>query len=212
MVEQAAAGQVQELQASISQATADYEREIFYYCLYHEAPVVVASGKAGSADELLALLVPPDTLTAAELAEAKEIASGIITFFAGAPSTAEGYPELEYPELVAPTGAVSGVPVSLHQLSVEEIIKSLTAPVPPATTMTQAEWEEYLKSKGWADDDIDNELQLQAEELIASWTDTANQLAAFKSGLAEMPTYGPWEVAKLVGTQPGLALLDLANV
>lgn len=198
------------LRTDIQQATADLERSDFFARLYGEAPLAISAGAVSSPDELLTMLTPPAELTADELADVRSTVSDMIASITE-PSVLPELEEIEYPPLVAPA-PVTRVPVTLHHLSTQEIIKSLKTPRTPESAMTKREWEEFLKLKGYDDEDIDNEQQLLAEELIASWQDRNSQLEAFRTGIAEMPEYKLTDMLKEMAFQPGLALAEVAMV
>ena len=173
------------LREDINIAARDLERSDFFARLYSEVPIAISVGAVASSDEILAMLSPPPGLTAEELSTIRDTISDMIAVITE-PVLEPG--EMEYPPLVAST-PVTRVPVSTHQLSTQELLKSLKTPRTPESAMTEGEWREFLKLKGYTDEDIDKEQQLLAEELINSWADRNSQLEAFKSGLAEMPEY-----------------------
>ena len=114
------------LTENISQAALDLERNDFFARLYSEVPIAIFAGAVSSYDEVLARLNPPSDLTADELSEVIDTISNMIAVITAPPGVVEPE-EMEYPPLVAPIPVVR-VPVSTHQLSVQEIIKSLKTP------------------------------------------------------------------------------------
>ena len=188
----------------------EFEKNDFFARIYLEVPVAISGGAVSSVDEVLTLLKPPQGLTSKELSGVRDVVSDMfvwITGTAGEPAE-EG---LELPELVAPS-PVSVVPVGLHQLTVQEIIRSLKIPAAPESAMTQAEWSEYLSSKGYTDEDINNEVQITAEQIIADWQERTNQIAAFRAGIAEMPRWGIWDALKTLVVAPGLELAEIGGM
>lgn len=199
---------------TLSGITAELETSDFFARLYGEVPFAISAGRVSTPDEVLSLLRPPASLTADELREVQDTILDMIATITRPPEVPEVVElEEEYPELVAPTPPPHvRVPVSIHQLSVQEILRALKIPRVPEGAMSQEQWNEFLKLKGYTDEDIDNELQLKAEELIASWQDRNSQIEAFRTGLAEMPEYKVTDMLKEMVVQPGLALAEVAMI
>lgn len=208
-----AAGRRQQLATarnSLLETTNALEKGDFFARLYSEVPIAISEGLVSSSDDVLTLLKPPDTLTLDELSSVKDTISGMISTLTREPGVVPVPPEeMEYPPIVAPA-VVTVKPIGIHAITTQEIIKMLKAPEIPESAMTKAEWEEYLKMKGYDENDIDKEQQILAEELIASWQDRSSQMEAFKSGIAEMPEYTLVDMLKQMTTQPGLAVMELA--
>ncbi len=189
-------------------------KNVFYIDLYGVAPSLVLSGKANSVDEVLSMMAIPEDLSSTELADAREVISSML----GAKTAGEPLElgeeaevgELEYPELVAPVPP-TGVPVSIHSLSTQEIIKSLKTPVAPESAMTEVEWEEYLAELGWSQDEIDNETQIRADQLVEDALNRKSQIEEFRSQVAEMPEYKVTDFLKEIIIQPPLAVLEALN-
>ena len=206
---------IQDVRPKLTIAANDLERSDFFARLYGEVPFAISAGQVSSADEVLSLLKPPATLTADELAEVRSTILDMVATITQPPGElpleAMDLEEIDYPELIAPA-PITRSPITLHQLSTQEIIKSLTIPTPPESAMSKEQWEEFLRLKGYTDEDIDMEQQILAEQLIASWQDRSNQMDAFRTGIAEMPDYKVTDILKEMTVQPGLALAEVAMI
>jgi len=192
----------------------DLEKQEFYYKLYGDVPTVISSGRLTSVDEVLSALSIPKTITPTELSSIRDTIAGMIKAISAPEGvTPEEAVELGLPELIAPVG-IAPKPIGISIITTEEILKAITAPRVPPKVMTDEEWYELLKMEGYSDADLGEVAytQLLADDLIAQWTEDANRLEAFRGGLAEMPDYTFWDMAKEMVVQPGLAAMELAGL
>ena len=217
----------------VSQTLLEMERNDFLARLYGQVPgmlqtqvILKSAGRPVKAElstveDVLATLKPPDNLTSEELESAKTAIGemiGVITGTRPLPEMAEDMPEITPPELVPPTevGIEVGTPVALNLLTVDEIIKALQSSVevpPPSPILSEEEWRQYLLSSGYDPDDPDLDyIQSESERLIAEWKERDSQITAFKEGVATMPDYTLIDILKESIIQPGLGLMELANI
>lgn len=207
-----------DIRRQIVSVEAEIERDDFYARLYSQVPIVISGGGATDPEEILALLQPSPNITTDELDEIRDTITGMVETLTEMPPLPEMALEAEppkLPELVIPTG-ITGTPTSINKLTVAEIIKSLTAPVVPPSVMSEDEWANFMVESGQISDKADLEtvefMQDEADRIIDEWQERNNMLAAFRSGIAEMPDYGLVEMGKEMVIQPGLALLEVAGI
>ena len=196
-------------------ATDELEKNLYYYNIYSVVPATVVTGSASSLDEVLEMYPMPGSLSEAERTTIKETITDMLSHGATPPEDflAQAAAELELPPLVAPTPVSPFVPVGLHQLSTDEIVKALTMERLPSPVMSQEDWAELLKGMGYSDADLEatEYNRAEAERLALEWQEQANMLESFKSGLTGMPDYKLADMLKEMATQPGLALLDTSR-
>lgn len=197
------------IRANINITVADIERNDFFTRLYREVPIAAATGEVASADDVLAALKPPDNLTSDELSSIRDTISSMITGLTERTKVAEPS-DIIYPEIVPP--GPPPTPTSIQAVATQEVIKSLLAPRIPPTAMTAEEWTSFLRAKGYDDEDINTEMQIEAEGLIADWAERNNQIEAFKAGIAEMPDYKFTDMLKEAAISPGLAVMEVASM
>lgn len=206
------------VQAVGSQLAAFY----FYNYLYGQVPAAIYLGAVTNVDEVLASLRPEAAgLSSGETDYVRGIVSDMFESFTTPVAPTEPTPGVVptetgglLPALVAPTGGGLATPVNINQLTIDEIKKALTTPMAPPQTMTDEEWKNMLLSEGYTEEDLEasNLMSAQAEALVADWQEISNQLEAFRSGLAEMPSYTVASVVKEALLQPAILLMDVANV
>ena len=191
----------------------------FFYHVYSEVPFAVQQGKILSSSEALEKLPQElvNSLTPEELAQARQTIDDMVHAITGVqplPEMAKDMPELQLPELKAPQEVVTKIPMmDISRMTVNELGKALFAPKPPSPVFNEEEWKEYLSARqGGVDDPEADYLSSQAEELVNSWKERDNQLTAFKEGIAEMPDYEVVDMLKDAVVQPGLALMETANI
>ncbi|KKN75149.1 hypothetical protein LCGC14_0383080 [marine sediment metagenome] len=194
------------------------ERDDFYARLFSQVPIVISGGKFTTVEELLSVLRPPDNITSEELDEIDNIIIGMVETLTDIPQLPELASEaepVELPELVPPPTLITVPPETIHSLTVSAIIRSITAPVAPPSVMSEEEWINHLIESREISDKADLEtvefLREQAEALIDEWEERNNMLAAYKSGIAEMPDYQLVDLLKEMVVQPGTALLEVAG-
>lgn len=204
----------------------DLGKAEFYYNLYGELPSVLmsqalAGGTPGaeiySVDDALVKLPPPDNLSSVELQEVRDIVGGMLSRFLGTPTQEDidviaeetGLPALKVPE----EGGVV-IPVGLDQMTNAEIVKALTTAAPPISVMTKQQWDELLEMQGYEGFEMEEaeQIRMEAEELILNWQERRNKIDAFKAGMVEMPESTFRDMLNTMIVQPGLGLLDLANI
>ena len=122
---------------------------------------------------------------------------------------AEG--EAEFPPLVPPT-AKPIAPTSIHTLSVKELLKSITQPKIPETTMTGAEWDTYLALQGWSEEDIDNRVMVETEQLVAEAQNRKNMVEAFLAQGPLLPEQTMTDILKKAVINPPLVVLEGLNI
>jgi len=200
-------------ESQITSTLGSYERSLFYYRLYTGIPYTISSGHITSADEIFKLLPPPSGMTTEELAQIRDIAEDMISSVPPITGEPPEEPVELLPELEIPI-AISGIPVNINQLTIEEILKALQTPAVPEPVMTDAEWRELMEMEGYTDADLEQVefMRQQSEQLIQSWGETDTQLVQYRQALAEMPEYKATDWAKELVIQPGLALLEIVNL
>lgn len=205
-----------DIKTEITSLTDTLKRENFYYKLYYEVPYVISGGKANTVDDILSRLDIPPNITPAELADVEGIISGMMDTLTGRPTLPEMAAEAEIPELpelVVPT-VVTVPPTTISKITIEAILKSLTAPRVPPPTMTNEEWTELLKMEGYSDADLEQVqfMEDEADRILAGWEEDRNRFAAYEEAIAEMPDYKLGDFLKEAVMQPGLALLEVARI
>ncbi|KKK48269.1 hypothetical protein LCGC14_3146840, partial [marine sediment metagenome] len=112
-----------------------------------------------------------------------------------------------FPPLEAPQERRQ-VPITIHQLSTQALLKSLTTPKPPETTFTPIEYDEFLSGIGWSQEDIDAEVAITTNELVAAAINRKSMIDSYKSGVAKMPDFTLADVLKMSIINPPLAVLE----
>jgi hypothetical protein len=191
-------------------------KDVFYQDLYSVIPSLVVSGAVNSVDEALNSIAIPPGILPAEIELAKNEISQLLQTRDRAFTPLTELPEVSgeeplYPELVAPSSAGAGTPVTIHQLSTQEIMKSLRTPITPESAMTEAEFNAYLKEKGYSQEDIDGQTQITTEKLIAEAQNRKNLVEGYIKSVAEMPTLTTMDVLKQVILQPPMVVLEGMN-
>lgn len=197
---------------------AEFLVNIFYADLYNLAPVLITTGAANSVDEVFALLAIPPELSDTQLASAKyELAMLFASRDRDVPQPLD-IPELEegepavaavkYPPLVPPAYGITLLPVSIHQLSTQELLKTLMVPKVPETQFTDAEYQEYLRTKGWSEEDIDNELQITRDKLIAEAQERKNMIESYRNEVAALPPLELTDLLQMAIMNPPLLVLE----
>lgn len=211
--------EAEEIRTELANLVDVIEKDEFYYKLYSEVPVAISSGIVNSPDEILAYLKPPKAATKTELESIKNIISGMIAAISRvAPEevTPEMTPgeaeELGLPTLIPPVG-IAPKPIGISVITTEEILKAITAPSIPPQVMSDEEWYELLKMEGYSDADLEEVAYTKglADELIAGWVESSNQLEEFRANVAELPSYSAVDYLKDLATQPGLTVLGAAQ-
>ena len=205
-----------QLKPDIIEAELAIERDDFYARLYSQVPIVISGGDIGSVDDILSILKPPGNLTSEELDEINDIISGMVSTLTGMPELAEGAEPIELPELVAPPTIVETPPTTIHSLTVSAIVSSLTTPKAPESVMTEEEWVNFMIESEQISNKADLQtvefLQDQASSIVDEWQERNNMLAAYRSGIAEMPDYELADLLKEMVVQPGIGLLQIAGI
>ncbi|KKN10114.1 hypothetical protein LCGC14_1039820 [marine sediment metagenome] len=203
--------QVDDLKA----AHQDLIRNIFFAELYGTVPALIAAGALSSPDEALEFLSIPDDMQTEELQNIRREISQLLSAkdisAVPEPSTSD-MPELtpeglEFPPLVAPT-QLRDRPITIHQLSTRALLKSLTTPKVPETAFTPEEYDAYLESLGWSEEDIDNKFLIQRDQLIAEAQNRKSMQDAYKGEVAKMPDFTLVDALKMSIINPPLIALE----
>lgn len=208
-----------EMRQEVTTTELELERNDFYARLYGQAPIAISGGSVTNPDQILELLKPPPNMTPDELDEIHNTIGTMVDTLMG---TGEALPEMaleseppELPELVAPTD-IFVTPTSIHTLTVESIINSLTTPRVPPSVMSEDEWADFMVESGQISDKADLEsvefMKSQSEAIIAEWQERNNMIEAFRTGVAEMPDYEVVDLLKELVVMPGMGLLELAGM
>jgi len=208
-----------QLKTEIANTELAVERDDFYARLYTQVPIVISSGGMTTAEEVLSILKPPENFTPEELDEVGDIIGSMVEALTGAPQlpelAAEAEP-VELPGLVAPPTMIEAPPTTIHSLTVDAIVRSVTAPTAPPSVMSEEEWVQFMIDSGQisskADLDTIEYLEDQAASIVDEWQERSNMLDTYRSGIAEMPDYKLVDVLKEMVVQPGLALMEIAGM
>jgi len=189
------------------------EKNDFYYRLFSEVPYVISSGKAATIEDILVNLPLPTNITTGELEEIESTISGMISAITGRTALPEMAAEVEgitLPGLLPPVPPPQ--PIGIQRITVQEILKSLAAPVVPPAVLSDGEWKTLLYDSGQVEKEGDViSLEEEADRLIASWQERNNMLDSFRQGIAEMPDYTVGDLLKEAVIQPGLMLMAPLN-
>lgn len=199
----------------MQEAQVQFETNDFFTRLYGEVPAYIAGIKSTSVDDILAMLAPPSSMSPEDVTKVKDTIRGMINTIGarGQPEMAEEAEQPELPELVPPEEKPPLEMKGLHQLTKEEIRKTLLYPTLPESVLTDEQWKKVLFESGQTEQEGEViDLAKQAEEIAKEWQDRTNQLNAFKQGIAEMPDYKITDALKEAIVQPGLAMVDLLNL
>lgn len=207
---------VKQITEEIPAFQSEFLKYIFYEDLYSIVPPLIITGAANSVEEALDYISVPSDLDPEELAAVRDEIAQLLASRSKLTAEPQEIPELAtegiaYPELVAPV-EVRAVPVTISQLSTQEIMKALKAPQVPESALTDAEWEEHLESKGWSEEDIDNELEIRKEQLLAEVINRKNLVDKFREEGATLPPYKIADFLKTAVIQPPLAALEMLNL
>ena len=205
------------LKPQLQEAQAEIERNDFYARLYAQVPFTLSTGRLVNSEEVMSLLTLPPNMPAGEVDEVQEIIEGMIDVFTGVPPQPEMALEAEpidLPVLEPPTNVATG-PIELHRLTVEQVVKALSAPVIPDSVLPGDEWAQFLIDSGQISNKVDLEsiqyMENQAEAIIAEWQERGNMLTSFREGVAEMPDYELVDMMKDMVIQPGIMALSTAQ-
>lgn len=195
---------------------------VFYEDLYTTVPALVASGAANSIEEALSMISVPPSLSQDELASIRDDISRLLasrdirlaTPEMVSEEAAEGIEGIVYPELVAPV-TVQASPVTISQLSSQEIVKALRAPEIPESALSKTEWTEHLQLLGWSEEDIDQEDKLKVEQLVAEVQNKKNLVESVRTESMKDLSWGQMAIGDFLKTsigRPSLAALEMLNV
>lgn len=205
------------LRSGMQAAMPELERNVFYSRLYYEVPAAIAGGGVTSTDALLSMLVPPSSLTPAELDDVRSVVDSMLGSIQLAMRGVEvvdgevrGEP-ITLPELVPPKPPAK--PTGISRLTIDAIRAALTAPRIPPSVMTTAEYNAMLAKENPNADLGEVALaKVQSDEIIKGWQEYNQQIQAFKEGMAEMPDYRVADFFRDLVTAPALTVLDVAMV
>ena len=161
-------------------------------------------------DEMIQELGPPGTMTTNELNSVKDVISGMVNaIIPGQPTT--DLTIAESPELVPPSYKISQ-PTTIHTLTVDAIVKYLTAPEVPDPILTMDEYEDFLVEAGYISDKADLEsyeyYKEQANAIVADWQEWTNLRNTYK---IELPKQSFSDKIKEALLSPGLTLLEISS-
>ncbi len=201
-------------------AQRELSRNIFYGDLYGTVPALVAARAVNSVDEALNMIAVPEDLTQEELAQIRNEVNDLLSARDVGQLPVGDMPELEPEEtaLIAPTAVAPPqrpAPPSLQRLTVNEIVRTLqatAAPKTPTSTMSQTEWDEYLKSKGWSEEDVDEQVRVLTEQLVADAQNRKNLVEAYRNEVAYMPEQTTLDILKQAVVNPPLVVLEGLNI
>lgn len=216
----------QQIRQDIDLTTAELSKDIYYASVYQELPLVISAMKtSGETPDPAIILnqvgsVPP-TMTSEEydrlLEDVQEMVDAVL------PAWGEELPEMALeadepilPALEAPEPtAGQAIPVTMNQLTVEEIMKSMVAPTIPPSVLSEEEWLAYLSESGQISETSDQAMvsyyKEQAQAMIDAWKERDNMLQAYRQGIAEMPEFEAVDLLKEMVVMPGMALLDVGR-
>ena len=208
-----------------------FSKNLFYEDVYSTIPALVASQAANSVDEALNMIAVPKDLPEAELKQVRNEISALLRARDArvpvaplAPELGEAAPKagitaegLKYPELTPPTAVtpVRGGRIDLMRFTIQDILKSLKAsavPKTPQTGMTAEEWNEYLRSQGWSEEDVDEQLRIQTEKLVAEAQNRKNLVEAYRNETVKMPEMTLIDTLKMAIVTPPLVILEGLNI
>jgi len=204
-------------QKEIEAASNSFLKTVFYEDFYGSIPALVGTGAVNSVDEALSLMAVPPDLSQEELQTIRQEVSQLLSArdkdtMEETPYFAEEEEKPKYPPLVPPPTEMKLTPVPIHQLSVNELVKSLKAPQIPETSMNQEEYNEFLLSSGWSQDDIDNEVQVTKEQLIAEAQNRKNMIEAARAEGAKIPELKLFDMVKMAVINPPMLVLEGLNI
>ncbi len=193
----------------------------FYDELYSYIPALVSSGSVNSTDEALAFTSIPPDLDEAEFQQLRMDIGSLIAArdkqFTSPQIDENGEVQdnvfgLEYPPLEAPPEQTTAKPVTISQLSRQEILSALRAPQIPASALTEEEMNAHLKDKGWSDEDVDQQLAITTEQLIAEAKNHKSLLDEIRANGIKFPEQTRAELMKSIALQPALHTLEVLSM
>jgi len=194
----------------------EWSANVFYSNLYSTAASLIATRKVNSVEEAMSYLSIPDSLTPEELMDARnELA--ILLAVRDEPTPTEVHTpsdalQKEFFTGLKPPANIQATPVSLHSLSVDSLMKSLTTVAPPQTEWLQSEWESFLTAKGYNLEDADTETVKAADALVAEALNRKSMLDATFQSIREMPTQSALSIMVRSLVNPPLVALEALNV
>ena len=201
------------LEAEIADLDSQIEADEWRLIVMARIPELVLKGDVISFDQVLEIAPPPEGVTEEHILMVEEIfnkvatpsISGITPFKIITPEEKATEEQLKFLELTT-----RAVPVGLHQLTVDEILKSMEITVMPTVPsgLTLEEIRAGLRSAGLSDIEIDDFTTDSIEKLSADWAEVTALHEAFRTGIAEAKapalTFG--QRAKLIALQPVVAI------
>ena len=207
--------QVSELEKQLVAANNQFKENLFFLDLYSIVPALLSSGNINSVDESLAAIstadISPDTI-----AFAKKQISALLssrdrgTLLSGLPGIDEELteePDIEMPPLQPPT-ETKVVPLSIHRVSVQNLVKALITPKVPTTSMSEEEYRQFLREKNYSEEDIDAELGMTVEKLVALAQNRKSMIDAYKSEGVTLPSLTLSKILQMTIVTPPLAALE----
>lgn len=208
----------EKLNQDVDRMLASVDRNSFYAKLYSEVPLAITTGEVSSVEDVMKAFDFPPSMDTTEIARVREVIIGMFSIISRSPEALqdiaayglEGFEYDFFPELVAPAKVPLPSPVSLHRLSVDEIVKYLATPKTPEGTMTESEWHDLLKSEGYSQEDIDGLQHLKDEsaDMVASWSDRRETIEEIRNSVSKLPDYKVTDFLKDLLLYPTLAFME----
>lgn len=193
---------------------------IFDEDLFSVIPALVSSKAVNTVDEALALLSVPTNLSERRMTTIRTDIEQLIAARDRGVTTAVAPPELsdvvevvdeEFPKLIAPPQITTIAPQSIHQLTTNELLKTMRIVEVPETNFTQEQWNTYLADKGWSDAEITDQDRILVEQLVTEALNRKNMVDAFRAGGAQLPTRTAMDVFQQAIVNPPLVVLEGLN-
>ena len=201
----------------------ELEKDLYLATVYGQLPTyinaLIKSGEEVTTERLLVEFAPPRMFTPDELSSLYGDVDELVNYIIGPtelPEMATEAEKLKYPALQPPLQVVEGPP-TISRLTVQAIVRSLSAPKIPDSVMTRDEWADHLVESGQISDKADLEsyefYKAQAEQMVADWQENINAMEASRFALGrEMPEQTLSDLFKEMVIMPGLFFSDIANV
>lgn len=209
--------EAQRISNEIKATLYNLHKQVFYQEFYGSIPTLVMMGAVNSFEEALEQLDVPLDLSTDEMATLRDDISLLLSS-REAPGSQQAFDEGNLGEEAYPYGDVRfpalkepaqiPKPDTIHRITVNSLVKSLTAEKIPDSAWTTDEWKDYLSALGYSEEDIDNSVRISTEQLIGEAQNRKSQMAAWREGIAEMPDFTAMDALKQMLITPPLAVLE----